>query len=404
MVPVSTALTNVFCALFAVTLLSTPEFWRNLPSLVRRPSSLAALLLIGALALSVSYTVMAPTKLAWEWVAKYDKLLLLPFAIIAFKDANPTWSAITRWSWFATLCAILVLSTTNYLGLTAIGPAHGDSLPLSRAWVFKNHIAAGMFGALLFYQAADLMLAARSTLARIFFAAVGVLTLVNVFVMLQGRTGQVITILLVLVVALRFMLAQRKEAPLRAALTAGLLIVGVAALVVAACSMQSDRLMKVTTEIRQYQQTDAVTSTGLRLEWYRKGFDLYRQRPVIGYGAGGLGFEFKKLTEGQTKAEGKDTSNPHNEYMLMAVQLGTIGVLLFVNLLVQIGRDSRTLDARSRHLLLAWLAIFTIGCLANSLLLDFAEGHLMMLLAGILLGCGYRSSVADSRELAPLDS
>jgi O-antigen ligase len=399
MVPVSTALTNVFCALFAVAALSAPEFWRNLPSLVRQRASLAALLLLGALALSVSYTVMTPTSVAWEWVAKYNKLLLLPFAVLVFKDAHPSWATATRWSWFLTLCVILLLSTTNYLGLTHLGPAYHTELPLSRAWVFKNHIAAGMFGALLFYQAFDFALSTRSCRARLAFAAVGVLALLNVFVMLQGRTGQLIAVLLAFVVALRFILIQRRKAPLRAALAAGLLLAGVAALVVAACTMQGGRLTKVTTEIRDYQQHDAITSTGLRLEWYRKGFDLYVQRPVLGYGAGGLQYEFAKLAEGRTKAEGILTSNPHNEYLLMAVQLGAVGLLLFLNLLVQIFRTGCALDPRARQLLYAWLAIFAIGSLANSLLLDFAEGHLLVLLAGILLGCGHRA--APGYRVAP---
>ncbi len=390
MVPISTALTNVFCALFAVTLVVSPEFWRNLRSLVAQPASLAALLLIAALAASVVYTA-APHDKAWGWVAKYDKLMLLPFAIIAFQHAN--WAPIVRRAWFTTLCVVLVLSTTNYLGLTAIGPAHASNLPQSRAWVFKNHIAAGMFGALLIYQAADLALTARSTLARATFAGVAMLSLVNVFVMLQGRTGQLITLLLVLVVAMRFVLALRKRSPLRAGLAAGGFVIAVAVLVAIACTMNGSRLVKVASEVREYHQNDAVTPTGLRLEWYKKGLELYRAHPVIGYGAGGLEFEFAKLTQGKTAAEGQLTANPHNEYLLMAVQLGTIGVLLFVNLLVQIARGSRTLDPRSRHLLLAWLAIFTIGSIANSLLLDFAEGHLLVLLAGILLGCDERGDV-----------
>jgi hypothetical protein len=56
------------------------------------------------------------------------------------------------------------------------------------------------------------------------------------------------------------------------------------------------------------------------------------------------------------------------------------------------------LERRSRHLLLAWLAAFALGCLANSMLLDFTEGHMLVLLAGILLGCGYRSRVATKDE------
>ncbi|MBN3792927.1 O-antigen ligase family protein [Burkholderia sp. Ac-20353] len=390
MVPVSTALTNVFCALFAVALVITPEFWRDLRSFVTDPASLAALLLMAALAASVAYTV-APHDKAWGWVAKYDKLLLLPFAVLAFRHSN--WAPIVRRCWFGTLCVILVLSTTNYLGLTAIGPAHATELPLSRAWVFKNHIAAAMFGALLFYQAADLALTARTALSRAAFAGIAAWSLVNVFVMLQGRTGQVIALLLILVVALRFVLVLRKRSALRAGLAAGALVVAAAALVVAACTIHNGRLVKVVSEVQQYRQSDAATSTGLRLEWYKKGLELYRARPVIGYGAGGLEFEFQKLTAGKTAAEGQLTSNPHNEYLLMAVQLGTVGVLLFINLIVQIARGSRALDPRSRHLLLAWLAIFAIGSLANSLLLDFAEGHLIVLLAGILLGCSERGAV-----------
>lgn len=379
MVPVSTALTNVFSGLFVLALVTTPEFWRNVRSLVAHPPSLAALLIFVALAASVVYTV-APHDQAWGWVGKYNKLLLLPLAVIAFRRSG--WAPIVRTSLFATLCVILLLSTTNYLGLTSIGPAHGSDLPLSRAWVFKNHIAAGMFGALLFYQAADLALATQSMRARASYAGVAALALVNVFVMMQGRTGQLVALLLMLVIAVRIALALRKTSMLTATLTATVLIAGGAALLLAVCTMPGSRLMNVESEVRAHQQTDAATSAGLRLDWYKKALKLYAARPVIGYGAGGLETEFMKVSGTEL------TSNPHNEYLLMAVQLGTVGVLLFLNLIVQIARASRTLDPRSRHLLLAWLTIFVIGSLANSLLLDFAEGHLLVLLAGILLGCG----------------
>ena len=232
MVPVSTALTNVFCGLFAAALVISPEFWRDLRSFVTDPASLAALLILAALAASVTYTV-APHHKAWNWVARYDKLLLLPFAVLAFRHSN--WAPIVRRCWFGTLCVILLLSTTNYLGLTAIGPAHATELPLSRAWVFKNHIAAGMFGALLFYQAADLALAARTALSRAAYAGVAAWSLVNVFVMLQGRTGQVIALLLILVVAVRFVLLLRRQSALRAGLAAGVFVLAGIALVVAAC-------------------------------------------------------------------------------------------------------------------------------------------------------------------------
>ncbi|MBK1902174.1 MULTISPECIES: O-antigen ligase family protein [Burkholderia] len=396
MVPVSTALTNVFCALFAVALIASPEFWGNLRLSVSNGASLAALLLLGALVLSINYTI-APHEEAWSWVGKYEKLLLLPFAVIAFRSSG--WESIVSRAWFATLCVILLLSTTNYLGLTAIGPAHASALPVSRAWVFKNHIAAGMFGALLFYQAADLALAASTLRWRVSLAAIAGLSLLNVFVMLQGRTGQIIALLLVFVVVVRLVLAQYRRSPLRAGLSAGSLLTLAAVLVAIACTMHGGRLVEVAAEVREYRQSDAVTSSGLRLEWYKKSLELFRARPLIGYGVAGLEYEFSRLGQGKTAVEAALTKNPHNEYLLMAVQLGAVGVLLFLNLIVQIARGGRKLDPRSRHLLLAWLAIFAIGSLANSLLLDFAEGHLLVLLGGILLGCGTAASkVTDSDD------
>jgi len=397
-VPISTALTNIASGLFAVLLLSTPEFWRKLPSLRRHGAAMATLVLLAALAGSTLYSTAGMHE-AWSWMGKYLKLLLVPFAIVAFADSE--WDGIVRWALFVTLSTTLVLSTTNYLGLTHIGPSYIATDPAGHALVFRNRIANGLFGALLFYQAADLALAATRTRARWVYAGIAALALANVLVMLQGRTGQVIVVLFALAVAARAAWQARQKMRGRAAIGSAALLLAATTLVAYACTMHGSRIRAVASEVQAYRQSDAVTSTGLRLEWYRKCVELIRARPLMGYGAAGLGAEFAKLTKGETGAKGIDTSNPHNEYLLMAVQLGIPGALLFVNMLVQIGRRGARLAPHSRHLLLAWLAAFAIGSLANSLLLDFAEGHMFALLSGILLGCGYRSgarSAASARE------
>ncbi|WP_242538565.1 O-antigen ligase family protein [Trinickia acidisoli] len=397
-VPLSTALTNIACGLFALALLSAPEFWRKLPTMLRHGAVWSALLLLAALTASVAYS-SAGTHEAWSWVGKYYKLLLLPFAVIAFDDSN--WDRIARWGLFITLCVVLVLSTTNYLGLTSLGPAHVAADPSTRAWVFKNRIAAGMLGALLFYQAADFALAARTNRARIVFAAIALLSLANVLIMLQGRTGQAIAVLFALVIAARFIWQMRGGSLLRPILCGLALLAAAVALVVVACTVHGSRIGEVASEVQAYRHSDAATSTGLRLEWYRKSLELVRAQPLTGYGVGGLGAEFAQMTKGETGAEGTMTMNPHDEYLLMAVQLGVPGVLLFVNLLVQVGRYGMRLEPRSRQFLLAWLATFAIGSLANSLLIDFTEGHVFVLLSGILLGCGYRGSARETARLAP---
>jgi O-antigen ligase len=396
-VPISTALTNIACGLFALALVSSPEFWRKLPSVLRHRAALATLLLLTALAASTVYSTAGLSE-AWSWMGKYLKLLLLPFAIVAFEDSE--WDGIVRWSLFATLCVILLLSTTNYLGLTSIGPSYIPSDPEGRALVFRNRIANGLFGALLFYQAADCSLAATRVRTRVAFAVIALLSLANVLIMLQGRTGQIIALLFALVVMARA--ACRMRHALRLHTLAYSLALGAAAiaLIFAAFTMHGSRLDQVAAEAKAYRQSDAVTSTGLRLEWSHKCLELIGARPFTGYGAGGLEAEFAKMTKGQTGAEGVMTSNPHNEYLLMGVQLGVPGLLLFFNLLFQIARYGMRLAPRSRHVLLGWLTVLVVGSLANSLLIDFAEGHLSMLLCGMLLGCGYRYGTHETDSLA----
>lgn len=394
-VPISTALTNVACSLFAAALLSAPEFRRRLPTMWRHGAALAALLVLSALAASTAYST-AGTHEAWAWMGKYLKLLIVPFAIVAFEDSE--WNDIVRWSLFVTLTIILLLSSTNYLNLTSIGPSYVASDPTAHALVFRNRIANGLFGALLFYQAADFALTTASNGKRAAFTLIALLSLANVLIMLQGRTGQIIVILLALVVAARIAWGTRGKLRPHALLYAFATLAAASALVVVACSMHGSRIEQVASEIQAYRHHDTATSAGLRLEWYRKSLELFRARPFTGYGAGGLGAEFEKLTRGETGAEGVMTLNPHNEYLLMAVQLGIPGVLLFLNLLVQIGRYGARLEPRMRHLVLAWLGAFALGSLANSLLIDFAEGHMFVLLSGIVLGCGYRGKTRSVVE------
>jgi O-antigen ligase len=358
---------------------------------------MAALLLLAALAASTAYSTAGPHE-AWSWTGKYLKLLIVPFAIIAFEDSE--WSGVVRWSLFVTLAVILLLSTTNYFGLTSFGPSYLASDPTAHALVFKNRIADGLFGALLFYMAVDFALAAANARVRMGFALIALLSFANVLIMLQGRTGQVVITLLALVAIARVAWPARGKLRPHAVLYSLAMMAAAIGLIVVACTTHSNRIDQVASEVRAYRQNDAATSAGLRLEWYRKSIDLFRARPFTGYGSGGLGAEFARLTKGKTGAEGVMTSNPHNEYLLMAVQLGIPGVLLFLNLLVQIARYGTRLEPHSRHTLLVWLAIFAFGSLANSLLIDFAEGHMFALLCGILLGCGYRTAAPTARRIA----
>ncbi|MGI4814252.1 MAG: O-antigen ligase family protein [Janthinobacterium lividum] len=399
-VPISTALTNATTLLFVVALLCAPEFWRRWRLLYRHPVGLAALLLALAFLCSIGWGV-TPMGAAFSWTLKYRKLLWIPLLIAAFAGSN--WTEAARRTFFAAQLLVLVLATSNFLRWTTIGPLYTAGFPDSHAWVFKNHITAGIFGALFFSMALEYALGARRTVLRVLFFILAAWILVYLFVMMQGRTGQIIAIIFCLLYGIYYVFRGQHGV---GAIAARVLLFALpcALLVGGSLFLKTDRLLQITHEYQEYSVDNQETSVGLRIEWYRKSLQLFAHRPVLGYGVGGLQTEFDQLTEGLSGARGAPTRNPHNQFLLCAVELGTVGVLLFLNLLVQAFRQVRPLRTSGQRLLAAYLLAFTIGCIANSLLLDFSEGNLFVLLTGILLGCAWPWTAAPPGDAAETET
>lgn len=395
-VPFSTALTNIALGLFAIAALLAPELWRNWRNALRHPVSIATLALLGALAISVLYS-SAPFEESIKWLAKYRKLLFIPLLIAVFQG-RPL-ANVARLGLCVSLSFVLLLSISNYFGLTTIGPLYNADDPVTHAWVFKNHITAGLFSALLFSLAMDIAETASSARAKGLYYLLSLLALVNVLVMLQGRTGQVVIIMLAIyqIVCKLRKINFRHDRRLIAAQAVFLaILIGTTS---ASLYFKSTRLADTGSEISAYQQHNQSNATGLRLEWYRKSMELIAQRPFFGYGAMGVHEALKQLTDGYSGARGAVTANPHNQYLLFAVELGLVGLGLFIYLLVQIARAAARLPTQSRQLLSTWLFIFTMGCLVNSLLLDISEGYLFVLLSGILIGCANRPNPHNTKSL-----
>jgi O-antigen ligase len=385
-VPISTAITNAALLMSVLTALFAPEPWHRWRVVMQHTVSLAAMALAAALIFSLFYST-APLADGIRWLIKFRKLLFIPFLILIFQQSD--WANAARTGLFISLIIVLLLSTANYFDLTAVGPLYQADNPLMHAWVFKNRITAGLFSALLFSLSADLAYATQRKSIKVIFYLIALLALANVVIMLQGRTGQIILVFLVIYQFARVMIQLYRMHPHPSKAHYGWLIVPCLLISGSFIYLKSDRLFQINSEIQAYQQYNEPTSVGLRLEWSRKSLKLFSKRPFFGYGAAGVQQEFKTLAEGYEGAHGVLTKNPHNQYLLLAVELGLVGVGLFIHLLVQVARAAWRLPTPSRQLLGAWLFMFSLGCFANSLLLDFSEGYLFVLLTGILLGCAH---------------
>ena len=394
LVPISTAAVNLGSGVFAVLALTSPEVWRRARSLrANSPAALAALVLFVALTLSLAYT-SPDIHEATDFLMKYRKLLFIPLLYLVFADdKSAPWATLAIWGLFASLVLTMVLTYTNYLGWTAVGPVHGTD-PMTRPWVFKDHISGGLMMAFLVCLSFSLAKSVKHTGASRVLYAVAILAMINVLFVLQGRTGQVVAIaylaIYLVVHASRF---RRYDTRTR-------WIAGLGAVIVCVCvgafvmHGKNSRLADTAQEITQYETQNKNTSMGVRIEFYRRSIELIAQRPIAGYGVGSVRTQFERLASMQTGGRAAMAGNPHNEFFLMGVQLGLIGVALFVWFLVAVARACKRLTEPARDIANGYLFAFVLGCLANSLLLNFTEGNLFVFLIGILISAAPKEARA----------
>jgi O-antigen ligase len=384
-VPISTAGVNLGSGLVLLFALLSPEAWRACRKIRTSSASVVALILFVVLALSMTYSSASQGE-AFDFLLKYRKLLMLPVLFVVFYGADRSkWGGAAIWGLFSTLTLTMLLTYTNFLGWTSVGPLHGSD-PITKPWVFKDHISAGLMMAFLAFLSMALAAAVRAGIGRWLLYLVAVLALINVLFVLQGRTGQVVAIAyLVVFVAVQLMKSGRQNRRSRWATT----VVSVA---VCGCFMvfaaKHSRLAGTEQEIKKFELYNQDTSMGVRLEFYRRSLELIRHRPVAGYGVGSVRTEFEKLARNSTGGRAAMASNPHNEFFLMGVQLGLLGIALLVWFLVAVARECQRVDRLAGTVVGGYLLAFVLGCCANSLLLNFTEGNLFILLTGILLFCG----------------
>jgi hypothetical protein len=183
------------------------------------------------------------------------------------------------------------------------------------------------------------------------------------------------------------------------------IIIGVMIALVGALWMTTSDLRwgpkRLLRDYQLYKTERTVTSIGLRLEFWKKSLQFFSEAPVIGHGTGSLRPLFERAATDYAESTQKGIiSNPHNQTLNIAVQWGTIGVILLYAMWLA-------------HLLLfrdqgfvAWIGLLVVvqnmvSSLFNSHLFDFHEGWMYVLGVGI---AGGMTLAARPRKLAAVQA
>jgi O-antigen ligase len=150
-----------------------------------------------------------------------------------------------------------------------------------------------------------------------------------------------------------------------------------------------DRMVLVKNEISAYSQhEDISTSSGERLIYWETSLRAIAERPVLGSGSGAWNHEFRRLTEGKAVANFITVDNPHEMFLLWAVEGGLIGLGLLLGLLLSIYLRSRSLDPADARSLQSVLTALVVAGLTTSTIYGIGFGDYCCMLIGILLCTG----------------
>jgi O-antigen ligase len=146
-----------------------------------------------------------------------------------------------------------------------------------------------------------------------------------------------------------------------------------------------ERVERVGLEYREYTETFRPTSTGQRLEYWRKSIQSFAEAPLFGHGTGSTRQLFDREAVGKTGAWAQSISNPHNQTLYVAVQWGVLGCIVlyamwYFHLLLFRERSFE-----------AWIGLIVVvqnivSSLLNSHLFDFHEGWIYVLGVGVAGG------------------
>ncbi len=326
------------------------------------PVSVLSLCLMGLFLAGLFYTPV-PIDDGFDALKKYRELIFIPIVMVLLCE-NIKIADTAVLSFFIGCIILLVISYAMAAGLLP-STRYGHSL--------VYHITHSFFMAILAFWVLHKLFDRAAY--RFFFVMVLIAVVGNIIYIAPGRTGMITFLTLILL-----FLWQRFQWK---KLMMGLVLF---VFFVLGAVFSSDnfagRLEQAIHEVQTYEHGLSTTSLGMRFDWWAGSLKLIEQEPIFGHGTGSFKLEHNLLIKGSMV---KSTDNPHNEYLFIAVQLGLLGLLLYIALFFAQWYYSYKLPNTKRWLVQGVILSMAAGCIMNSFLFDSHQGHYYAFLTAILL-------------------
>jgi O-antigen ligase len=354
---------------------SPKRFWPTVPWIARWETW--ALMAVGYMALSVLWSNADVTKAVLSWT-RHARLLTIPLIWILLRDRMEA-HLVLRVFVFSQL--FVVISSWLLIGGIPVPWATASDAKTTYA-VFGSYLEQSIMGAtlvfVLWHQRTWIFGPNGQPLA----IAAALFTSIQILGVLNGRSGY-------LVFAALASLAIIYQLPKHWRWAAILVPFVTVVVLLAGSKTARDRVILVQQEVAAYSQhADIHTSSGERLIYWQTSLTAVAEKPLFGYGSGGWNREFQRITEHKLDQRFYNIDNPHQMFLLWAVEGGLIGLSLLLGLIVSIYMRSRSLATADARSLQSALAALVVAGLTTSTIYGIGMGDYFCMLIGILLCTG----------------
>jgi O-antigen ligase len=375
--PWSTSATSILIVLWLIALVPTLD-----AASVRREMTSAAgglPLLLWALGVAGMLWADVSLKERIAGMGGFHKLLLIPLLLAQFRRSGQA-----QWAFFGFLGSSVLLLVVSWAlvltpGLSWRGTRGALGVPV-KDYIFQSSVFAICAFGLIGQAVESWRSHARLALGLALLAAAFI---ANIVYVATARTTLVVMAVLLLLLGLRQL---RWKGVLGAALIGGVLAGGAWT----SSSYLRERVSVAIEQVRSHGTGDVNTSVGLRLEFWRKSLGFIAEAPIVGHGTGTIPMLFRRDATAETIPD-LLTTNPHNQILTVALQLGLIGAVVLIAMWVA------HLALFRGATLVAWFGLAVVvqnvvGSFFNSYLFDFGQGWLYVLGVGIAGGMVLRDA------------
>jgi len=192
--------------------------------------------------------------------------------------------------------------------------------------------------------------------------------IINMFIT-GGRAGQVVFFVMLSILTFQVLDKQR----IKSLIVIFILIPGIFFTAFQTSDLFQKRVNEAITSTLNYSNLEwnnrELSPVGLRIYFAKNSWDLIKENPIIGVGTGDFPTEYKKINQINTPKL-LNSTNPHNMYTLVTVQLGLFGLFSMLSIFYyQIKLSYNSSNKFIRDLGITLPLLFLVMMLSDSYLL-----------------------------------